>query len=279
MSRSKPKIIHEWQSPEKIAVHDMRELFRQGKTGALRILIFTGALLIALHLFMNKFLPEDFEISFTKAFILIFLFTIGLVCYIYLVCPLIIRYSRYKYKITDEGVNVIGGGQSRVLRWNKITGYILAKHEQVPEISVITICAQDTIRRLYLPEEELAQEIIASVAERLPLLKQVPESLKRIELSKSQRIYLCLFTIIYSVLAAFYMVLAMPKKVGPFVFIVVMIFGPGTLGLSALFGRKLFKNKYLKVYAIVFNMVALGLIMLFSLLFLLYHFSKQMGGR
>jgi len=279
MSRSKPKIIHEWQSPEKIAVHDMRELFRQVKAAAPRILIFTGVLLIALHLFMNKFLPEDAELSFTKAFILVFLFAIGLVCYIYLVYPLIIRYSRYKYKITDEGVNVSWGGQSRLLRWNKITGYILAKHEQVSEISVISICAQDTIRRLYLPEEDLAQEIIASVAERLPLLEQVPESLKRIELSKSQRLYLCLFTIIYSVLAAFYMVLAMPKKVGPFVFIVVMIFGPGTLGLSALFGRKLFKNKSLKVYAIVFNMVALGLIMLFSLLFLLYHFSKQTGGR
>jgi hypothetical protein len=158
-------------------------------------------------------------------------------------------------------------------------GYLLSNHEQLPEITVLWIHAHGTGRRLYLPEDDLAHEIVRAVAERVPFVEEFPYSLRRIELSKGQYVYMCLFTFVYSILAAWYfnynyVVLHEGRHFWLFLPLVIA-FGPGTLGLLALFGKRLVKNNYLRACALIFNMTALSLSMLFSLVHLFYYFSKQ----
>jgi len=255
----------------------MKKMFQEGKSAAPRILIFVAALLTIVYFFLNKFLPEEFEISFTKPFILLFLLTIAITSFTYLIYPLIMRYSRYAYQITEKGIEVTGGTNSVLLRWDKIEGYTLAVDENVPEISVLTIYGQGTRRRLYLPEGRVAEDITKVVSERVQLIGREPDSFKEIKLSKLHYIYLCVFSLVYSIFASYFIGTHPHKFVFLLIMLCVLVFGPGTLGLVGLFGRRFLTNKYIKAYALAFNVLAAGLTMLFTVLFLLYHFSKQIG--
>lgn len=277
MGRRKPKIIHEWKKPKEVSIHEMKELFRQGKAAAPRILIFTATLLFVLHHFLRSVLPEDFGVPFSKAFIVVFVIAVWGVCSFYVICPLIYGYSRCTYKITDEGIYASGVPRPWYLSWSMMQGYFLSKHEQLTEISVLGIDARGIGKRVYLPEDELARQIISSVAEKIPQMEQIPNSLKKIELSQGQYICLFLLAIVYLVSVAYYVVRCRPGSMIAFVLSGIALLGPGTLGLLLLFGKRFLKNRYLLAYAITLNMTVVAMTMLFTLLFLLYHFSKQIG--
>lgn len=263
MTRPKAEVLFEWKSPEIIADYEIKKLFQEGKTAAPRILIFTAGLLIILYFALNRVLPEDFDMSFTKSFIGIFLFAAVLMVYIYLVFPLIMRYSRDTYKITEKGIKVAGGTKSTLLRWDKLEGYTLERSEKVSEISVLTIYGRGTRRRLYLPKGKIAEEIKKVISERVQPIGQEPDSYEKIKLSKLQYLYLCLLSLVYSICAVYFISTHPNKFVFRLIILFVAVFGPGTLGLLSLFGRKLLTNRHLKLYALVFNMLAVGLTMLF----------------
>jgi hypothetical protein len=257
-------------------MHEARKLRAEGKRGAPRILGFTAALLILLGMFFARTVPSEVGISFTKALIGVFIFACLMVLYVYVLGPLIVSHSKYRYKISESGV-AADSPRFWFVGWKKIQGYSLSQHSELPEVMVIMIRTQGLTKSLYLPEGEVADAIIATFAGRVPLIENTTEPGQTFELTKLQWAYLYLVTITYAIFGAYFLVLTNLRKVPHFVFFVPIVLGPGSLALLSLFGKRLLKDNFLKVYALAFNVLGVSLIMLLSALLLFYQFSKEMS--
>jgi hypothetical protein len=275
MGQANPEIICGWEKPKQVCIHEMKELFRQGKTAAPRILIFTAGLLLIVHHFLNAVLPDDFGASFSRAFIGVFVIAVWGVCSFYVIRPLIYGYSRCTYKITDKGIYATGGPRPWHLAWGMMQGYFISPHDEISGIRILSIRTASTVRELYLPESELADNIASLVAEKVRRLERIPESLRKMRLSEARYAWLLVLTIIFSVSAAYCIITCPCPYIVGLILFAIMLFGPGTLGLALLHGRRFLKNRYLLSYAITFNMAAVAVTIMLTIMFFIYHLSKQ----
>lgn len=272
--RPKPQIIHEWTEPAKVRIHEAQQLRKRAKVVIPCILVITFVVEAILYLSITILIPqeiqEEMEFSWLKLFSISFLASVGIVVFFLGGTVCVARYSRGEYKITDKGIGA-SGRRNWNIPWHRVKSYSLSKHDFFPEVTSLTLLFRKHQMRVLLPEGEHSQQIIAAIANRVPLVQESQGSLEKPRLSKSQWFLISLFVLGYLALATAFPVCARNAP-SPAVLVLVPIFGalrfgPGTLGFLIFFGRPCFKNKHFKSYAIAINLVTFFLIIL--LLFIL----------
>jgi len=264
--RPKPKMIHEWTEPEKVRIHEARQLFGQAKTALPRILVITLAIEAVLYSCVVTLIPQEIqrelEFSWSRLFRSAFIAAVVLATALYLIMILSTRYFARVYRVRDNGISMIGE-RGWSVPWKRIEGYSISRHEDLPEIILLMLHTAATKKRILLPEGDYSHQIIATIASRVPLVDVPQDPLERPHLSGCQWFYISLLVLGYLALVAVFPACA---RYGHYLAVGVLfaplLFGPGTLGFLTLFGRGCFKNRHFKRYAMTINLITFVLMFL-----------------
>jgi len=283
--RQKPKIIHEWTEPAKIRVREARQLLRQAKVAIPRILAITLIVEVAIYFIWTTLIPEPIQQEMDFPWFRFcrngFIAALVFVSIMYLMFIVLARYYEQTYKITQAGVQAMGN-RSWSVPWNAIGGYSLSENEHLPEVCALILYMRKGVKRLFLPEGEQAQEIIATIRQDVPLIDPAPDLFKKPELSIHEYAVIGLFFIGYNLLFAGLLLLSYFYRNLIFVAAIVaygtLLFGPGTISFVVLFGRLSLRRPPYRLCALAINLVAWSTLFLMAIAYGLICISLMLGG-
>lgn len=279
--RPKPQIIHEWTEPAKLRIHEAKQLLRQAKVAIPRILVITLVIEAVLYFLLTTLIPEEIqkelEFSWFRLFRNAFLGCVALTSMLYLIMIVTTRYLTRAYKLKENGVFFISGGGGWSLRWNRIGGYAISQHQDLPEITLVLLYTSQGQKAVYLPEGDRWQLIVATIASRVPLVDVPDRARDRPHLSTRQWLYICLLVLPYLGLVPLFPTFI---RYGPWFGValvaVPMLLGPGFVGFRLLFGKGWSLNLRFKRYAIAINLVTFVLVFLSVFALGLYLLVRQL---
>ena len=281
MARQKEEILFEWVAPKAVAIESARPLKKYyGRTVFPRAFIIITVLLAVLYFVFDYLFPADIHFNLLNAFLKVWLLGSGLLVFGLLIYPWLLMFDRTRYRITNKHVRIVSGNNSRILKWQDLTGYVLTESQTVPGQRDITLLTDSFPRVIHLPEDSLAEQIIQYVAGRLPVFQSIPTLTYPTEFTFLQKCCFAICTILYSGAVAYWIVFGgehfLQKNI-EFALILILLFGPGTICSIGMFGLPFFKNKWFKVRAILINFMGLTLFMLFDIIFLFWQLKKEGG--
>jgi hypothetical protein len=285
MAKQKEEILFEWVEPRAVVIQEARSFNKYGLTAFPRGFVIITVLLAVLYFVFDYLFPPNIPFNLLNAFLRVWLSGIGLLVFGYFLFPwLSIRY-RTRYRITAERIRIGSGEHLRILKWQDLTGYILSESQTIPGQQDITLLAAGRPKIIYLPHDNLADQIIQYVAGRLPVYQSIPASTYPTPLTFLQKCCLGFCTVIYSGAAAYYIIFngehfftKNRNEFVPLLFMAaILFFGPGTICSFGMFGWSFFKNKQSRDRAIFFNVLGFILLTLFSIILLLWKL-KKVGG-
>jgi len=267
-------IIHKWKEPKEVILYVSDLLIGMGKELVPRVLLLAGGILFAVFFFLSRILPEGILPDPKRAFIMTLLVP-GLMCLIYFLYPILIRFFTPTYQISDKTIVRRSIFSETAMSWKTVTGYSLFEEEQFPDVLAITVHAKKRKMVLLVPKGELSEQVTATFSQRCTLISERADSPPaRTMLTNAQYLWLLVFSLAYSMGIAY---LVHPYRSGfliGFVVVATMVFGPGTLGCIAIYGIKSFRQKDVRGYALIFNFLAAMFLALFLVLLEIYYWSK-----
>jgi hypothetical protein len=281
MARQKEEILFEWIESTASAIESARSLKKNyGFVVFLRVFLVSTAFLVVLYFIFDYLFPPNFPFNLFGVFIKAWLVGIMIMVFSCLIYPWLLMFDRTRYRITNKHVRIVSGNNSRILKWQDLTGYVLTESQTVPGQRDITLLTDSFPRVIHLPEDSLAEQIIQYVAGRLPVFQSIPTLTYPTEFTFLQKCCFAICTILYSGAVAYWIVFGgehfLQKNI-EFALILILLFGPGTICSIGMFGLPFFKNKWFKVRAILINFMGLTLFMLFDIIFLFWQLKKEGG--
>ncbi|HIJ71604.1 MAG TPA: hypothetical protein HPP87_09620 [Planctomycetes bacterium] len=275
----KPKILHQWQQPQKINRFLADEKWKSEKKSIPHIIIAIIVISFPLYIFFKNVSPDELDIPWDKIFIIFYIVSISFVTIMFVVDSFLARFFRTNFLITEKGIRISSGQNVFFVPWARIQGYWLSQHEQFPELTMLILHTKKWKRTLILPEDEQADKITETISERTPKVEpKEPVEKPRTSLTKLQYIYLVTLTMVYSVFLTYVIVETGSRSVQLAFIYLALLLGPGTLGSIHMFGFKCFKDKGIKEATILFNLIACGIIFLLPMLYLYYRYCKIIEG-
>jgi len=275
----KPKILHKWQQPQKINRFLADERWKSDKKSIPRIIIVLIVISVPLHIFFKNVSPDEIDIPWDRIFLVFYIVSILFVTIPSMTSPFFTRFSRTIFLITEKGIRMSCGSKMFFEPWARIKGYWLSQHEQFPELTMVILQLKKWKRTLILPEDEQADKIIGTISQRIPKVDpKEPVDRPRTSLTKLQYIYLVILTLVCSIFFTYVILKTGSRNVQLAFVLLALLLGPGTLGSIHMFGLKFFKDNGIKEAAVIFNLIASGIIFLLPILYLYYHLCNQIEG-
>jgi hypothetical protein len=190
------------------------------------------------------------------------------------------RFFGVKYRIDEKKIVKGNITESKVIYWKDVTAYSISEEEQFPGVILIKVYPKRRRKTaLYLPKGELSEQVIKTFSERCSLIAESEcASAAKTVLTDYEYLYLLVFSFVYSIVAAYLVFLYRVKR--PLILLlIILVFGPGTLGCLFLYGAKIVKEKSVKGYALIFNFFGFVLFFLYLVLFEFYRWSKLLTAR
>ncbi|MBE0536020.1 MAG: hypothetical protein IH624_10155 [Phycisphaerae bacterium] len=242
------------------------------------------ALLGGIYLFLKNVSPDELDFDWDNGFLGMYLFSVGMIAFTFVVQPWLWKFSRSVYTISEKGVRWQGSSKVWFLKWSAVESYSITQSELFPDIQLLALHTRRNKKQIPLPEGPLAHEIINTVAANVGM-RVSPDAdatatgfSKGFTLSRRQYGFLYMTTLLYSVGLASYLDYCFMnnthKELAPLPLLLSLVLGGGTTGVILLFGRRAFKEKQLVSCIIVLNLATLCLTMFFFVLFAFYHLSK-----
>jgi len=260
--RKKPDILYEWKIPKEAALSISQNMTKGGWIKLLRMAIIICVLDIVAYLVLNipllketGALPDNcFSIFFKYAIV-----ALCLCCYSFILDPYLLRYSKNKYQITEEGIWIKSG--TEIIKWDMISNYRNEHDEAMPNCQTIVYQVRNRDRFLYLPKGELADSVYSTFSQKVTITETKRK--EHLKLNKGQIIYLVFICVLYASLSA-YFTAAHPgflKEFGIYFLYFTLLLGPGILGMVTLLGFKFSKLKRGCLIALVCNVLTFILYM------------------
>lgn len=266
----KDEILFKWKQPKQVRDFYISFSLKKGKKVLLRIPIIIFILLASFYLYLKFILPEDITKPFLRSFVILF-FGIILLCGICLIL-LILGHLTKSYEITNKKIKKSSILGDTTIYWKKVKGYKVSTEEELPGILSLKIYSNLKPHVLFIQEGELSQDIINLFDSRVSVAEDKEKP--RTKITKTELWYLFTFTLVFSICFAFLFYFKKPK-ISRIVFLLfTFLFGPGTIGCTFLYGKKLIKEDKLRGQALFFNFVGLVIFMLTFMLIMFYHYSQ-----
>lgn len=269
---SREKVKYTWERPQKVVDYEADLLRKRWKIAGPVVLICVVVVEFTIYMPTRIMMQQHGAESDGSFSLLTGPFLLGFVvacCGVFFLCrvaPWLESRKKYSCEIDDEGLKIITGGQACSYRWSKIKGSWLSGHEQFPEISILNIRVRKRLTSICLPAGEAAEDVVNFVSERVECSQDAIREGK-VELGAKHYALLAVFVPIYSLLMvslsfSLQTFLGVGGVVGVafgWVAILIMLVGPGTLVLAALYGKEYLQKKELYCYAIFFNLLTVFL--------------------
>jgi hypothetical protein len=273
MAKQKEEILFEWMCPKEVPIAAAKGCLRRWKVFLPKVFLIIIVIWTSLYFALNYLLPQDSDINLKKPFISGFLTVVGLLFFICVADYLSHIFSKTKYQITSSRIGIVG---ARFIRWKDIIGYEIIKDKGF-EVSWVGIFFDKGrfYRLICLPRDDRSGQIVKYIAERVPLLEKIPESLEIVKLSVKEKIWLCVITAIYSLGLSVFIAFYGHKWV--WLIWAVPFLGPGTIYLASVYKRRFFINKSIQSCAIIFNVISFMLIVLLASWVFFWQMKKEYG--
>lgn len=273
-------VLHEWHRPDEIASYEAQQLRHRGKFVIpfvlLSVAIIELFLVLPAYLLLKRISPETDFLSYAMVLSFLgFLTAAVFLCFQYCVYPRLLQKHKFLYAITSAGISFEQiGNPANTRRWVSLKGYWLSPHKRFPNLTVLHVLCRSSNKALplVLPTGQLTEPLIATIHQYLPLI-ETPAKYDHIALSPLQYLTLLICTVAYSALAALFTANTCFTLL-PVCAIFFLFLGPGTLLFLLLFTKRFLTNHNLQILAIYFNLAAIFLVVLFSLLLLLFRLSQ-----
>jgi hypothetical protein len=225
---------------------------------------------------VKNYVPAS-DKSWESKFLLTSALLFGIILYVYLIGPWLMKNSKSKYQITHDGIFYKSDTGGYLWRWEKIKGYRIDQGKEVNS-SVLTLILDTYRRKCFLADEEESIDRVNSLlAEKVPYFeKEELELTKEDIITKRDYIILTILSLVYIICYTWFLLSYRPKgNLGTIFFALPMILGPGTLGCFALFGKRMYKSAPICLIALVLNMLTFVLIMLLVVILLLIKYARE----
>jgi hypothetical protein len=270
----KPKVLHQWEESKEVSRYSSDVIIKLAKDITPRVLLLAAVIMVPVYLFLRGIIPEEIVPRLRHGFIGAFIFGILYCLYLFLY-GVLRRFFRVKYKIDEKKIVKSVITESKFIYWKDVTAYSVSEEEQFPGVIFIKIYPKRMRKMaLCLPKGEFSEQVIKTFSERCSLAAESRFTSPRgTILTDLEYLYLLVLSFVYSIIAA-YLVFLYKIKHQLILLLIIVAFGPGTLGCLFLYGMKIVKEKNIKVYALIFNLFGLVLFCLYLVLFELYRWSK-----
>lgn len=277
MAKQKEEILFEWTCPKEVSLLTAKAQFKRAKIVIPWFVLITGITWAVFCFAFDYLLPQDSGFSFGKLFVvgMIVITSASLLGYIVIIIDAIL--SRIRYQITADKVFFVFSGGRRFIRWNDTIGYKMCNYKEFEGFPGVVIFHNKGRfwNSICLPQDERGDQIVRYIAERIPILEKLPPSLEIINLTMRQKIWLCVFTGLYSLcISAFF---AFYGHKLSFLILAVPFLGPGTIYLASVYKRRFLSNKNLQLCAIAFNCISSVFIMHLTLWLFIWQMKKEYG--
>lgn len=257
---TKPPLL-KWRKPVRVARAEYRAEVGEMHRLAPRILLIS-AVTIALFYVGTRMLPGEIEFPWDRLILVVL--GISGVGYLHLWLG---RFIPVEYRLNEACIYWISAGQASIVRWALVGAAWLGPHPLVPEARQVTFHLTTGRRaRIVLPEDESSRAIINAIHEHATLVEREEElpPPPPPPLAPAETRWLAGVTVLYLIgftYALYYLPVRsiLPAREWMFLlfFIVVGLFGPGTLGCLWLARRDWSRMRALLVWAYAMNMAAL----------------------
>ena len=282
--------MYMWERPQKVVDYEADLLRKRWKIAGPVVLICVAVVEFTIYM-PTRIIMQRYVAELDRSFFLLTgPFLLGFVvacCGVFFLCrvvPWLDSKKKYSCEVDDEGLAIISGGQACSCLWNKITGWWLSEHEQFPDISVLNIRVSKRVTSICLPAGEAAEDVINFVSERVECSQDAIREGK-VELGAKHYTLLAVFVPIYSLLMvslslSLQTFLGFGGVVGMAIgwfSISVVLAGPGTLVLAALYRREFVQKRELHCQAIFFNLLTVFLYVVTLITVSLINLSYRWG--
>ena len=257
-------IIFEWHEPKEQHREAFKTVYKLHiklfpQTAILATLIIYGIYLLV------KDLPlPDEHPSWERLFIIAYLGCLALTILMFFLAPLDSLFTKTKYQLTERGIKIISS-RLRYLKWENLKAYNI--DETKPNIIYLTTLSnKNKVNGIFIPKEKLCE-----------IIERIPEGLAQFDFNKwrdEQRLpsginmYLFVFSAIYATLLAYFYALYYFTRTNLIiVLILIVIFGPGTIGTLIVFRKRFFKDARIRALARCFNFFAVVLFLAAAAIF------------
>jgi hypothetical protein len=273
----------EWRGPKAVLLLESERQLRGWKGKLFRTLIITAGVELFFYFLLKPLPLKEIGFDLNKSFAIIFLWSLGMSVFSYLIAPYFSRFDEIKYKIDNKGVRINSFSRSRLYRWKDITQCKpIERYEGLEGV----ICIYVHTKKSYGPkpllfdvaESEFAEKVHDYIQSKLPQqMQNQPEDLPGIKLAFRQHVYMTGFSLIGALVGVYsmYRLQEYGKKDWALLLLPIIVFlGPGTWGVVALFGRKSLKYKDSLAWGFIYNFVTLMLTLIIGVIFAIVEVSK-----
>lgn len=273
-------ILFQWSEPEKVFQHRYSEQKKCVKQAFLRtVIVFTIPYWIIL--IFSVLLLKKADLPSQKLSLLFFLFYLFLIPTIWFLLREGLVQKQKHFQIAENGIR---GLRDHFFYFKWLTGkekrgFWVSAHENYPDFLCVHFKTGSRVYQMILPEGQAAQEIIGFLKNKINQMDP-PEPKEKINLKKTDYLFLFLFTLIYLIVLTGTLIFL--DNLGVFnsedfkglfygLFVTFyFVFGPGSLGLMILYRKRYFQHNEIKAAGFYYNMVALLVIFLVVFVFAVY---------
>ncbi len=265
----KENILFSWNHPKKLKP-STSDVIKRGLRSKLVFLAVAIIVIFALYAYAKLALPENSGANLEKALSISLAFAAGIAFIFCFILPLMnstVQIS--KYQISDKGIRL----NSSLHLWKRIVGFYHKPHDEYPDITVLFIFmkfpfAKCNLTKIYIGEDDPADNIIETLSQRLPLLQDPDIALKETRLSIQQHAAMWCLVVVYALVLvslSFFFMDSLGKDNGHFILpawmLCILLCGPGRL-CHLLFFRKNklttpIHKRYAEEHAALYNLATL----------------------
>jgi len=247
----KAGFVLEWQRPKEVGIALSRRALRRGLRMFFLMLVVVAVIELVIYWGFCKLPLDETEMRFDFGGLLLFAFLsiTGLCLLGFVLEPIFLRYRKVIYQLSKKGISK-GVGLNRVLvAWAKIEDYSLTDDKTLPHFHTIKYRVLHQEGSLILPTRELADKVLEVFEERV----EKKEHKNPIELSRWHVWFLLVLCVIYAAVLLYFHNIGLFLKA--YSFLVLLLLGPGTIGMVCLAGFKRFSIRYVIDMALAFNFI------------------------
>ena len=227
-------VIIEWEDSVEDRKRPFEKMLKSYRRGGVIVAVICAVPWVGLFLVFRFHMPmPEMADEFNRVFLIGLCVIIGVPLSIPLLC-LVYMHEATLFKITDMKVIRLGGSRRRICKWDEVEGYCVRVAQEVDgaDLLVFNLIKARPPFTLTLPRNELRDQIIQEVSQRVPLA----EAEKQYDppLSKDDMVRMGVFTLVSSLCLAVLLgsvnwkpsdIIALPELAQ----LLMLLLGPATL--------------------------------------------------
>jgi hypothetical protein len=256
-------IIFEWYEPKEQRREAFKTIYKLHIKLFPQIAVLATLVIYGIYLLVKDLPLPDEHPSWERLFTRAYLGCLALIILMFFLAPLQ-SLTKTKYQLTERGIKVISS-RLRYLKWENLKAYNI--DETKPNIIYLTTLSnKNKVNSIFIPKEKLCE-----------IIERIPEGLAQFDFNKwreEQRLpsginmYLFIFSAIFATLLAYFCALYYFTRINLIiVLILILIFGPGTIGALIVFRKRFFKDASIRALARCFNLFAVILFLAMAAIF------------